>query len=94
MPELCEESLTIFNADGKAKLSREEEGEQNHAQYLKDGLIVCLKSKHHIINACDIKSVIYWEIEDIIFEHREKLLKNALERCIEVQLESWFHPDV
>ncbi|EDR13635.1 uncharacterized protein LACBIDRAFT_308809 [Laccaria bicolor S238N-H82] len=50
--------------------------------------IVCPKSERRIINTRDVKPAIYWENGDVIFEHWEKLLKDAPERCIEVQAES------
>jgi hypothetical protein len=47
--------------------------------------IVCPKEERRIINTHDEKPPIYWEDGDVIFNHWQKLLSEAPERCIEVQ---------
>jgi len=47
--------------------------------------IVCPKEERRIINTRDVKPPIYWEDGDVIFNHWQKLLSEAPERCIEIQ---------
>lgn len=47
--------------------------------------IVCPKSERRIINTRDVKPAIMWDNGDVIFNHWQKLLTEAPERCIEVQ---------
>ncbi|KAF9484849.1 hypothetical protein BDN70DRAFT_872119 [Pholiota conissans] len=47
--------------------------------------IVCPKEERRIINTHDVKPAIYWENGDVIFNHWQKLLSEAPERCIEIQ---------
>ncbi|KAF8961932.1 hypothetical protein BDZ97DRAFT_1663420 [Flammula alnicola] len=47
--------------------------------------IVCPKSERRIIYSEDIKPAIRWETGDVIFNHWQKLLSEAPERCIEVK---------
>ena len=50
--------------------------------------IVCPKSERRIIFTGDVKPAVYWEMGDVIFEHWQKLLTDAPERCIEIQASS------
>ena len=47
--------------------------------------IVCPQSERRIIFTGDVKPAIYWEEGDVIFQHWQKLLTDAPERCIEIQ---------
>ena len=46
---------------------------------------VCPKSERRIIFTGDVKPAVYWEPGNVIFEHWQKLLTDAPERCIEIQ---------
>jgi len=48
--------------------------------------IVCPKQERRIINSEEVKPAIQWETGDVIFNHWQKLLYDAPERCIEIQL--------
>jgi hypothetical protein len=47
--------------------------------------IVCPQSERRIILTGDVKPAIYWETGDVIFNHWQKLLTDAPERCIEIR---------
>ncbi|KAF9538706.1 hypothetical protein CPC08DRAFT_508566 [Agrocybe pediades] len=49
---------------------------------------VCPPSSRRVINTKELKSEIRWEAGDVIFSRWEKLLREAPERCIEIQPES------
>jgi hypothetical protein len=46
---------------------------------------VCPESETRIILTGDVKPAIYWEMGDVIFNHWQKLLSDAPERCIEIR---------
>jgi hypothetical protein len=47
--------------------------------------VVCPKHERRIINTEEVKPAIRWETGDVIFNHWQQLLRDAPERCIEVQ---------
>ena len=50
--------------------------------------VVCPKKERRIINSEEVKPAIRWENGDVIFNHWQRILKDAPERCIEVQAAS------
>ena len=47
--------------------------------------VVCPKHERRIINTEEVKPAIRWETGDVIFNRWEQLLRDAPERCIEIQ---------
>ena len=50
--------------------------------------VVCPKEERRIINSEEVKPAIRWENGDVIFNRWQQLLRDAPERCIEVQAAS------
>ena len=46
---------------------------------------VCPESETRIILTGDVKPAVYWEMGDVIFDHWQKLLSDAPERCLEIR---------
>ncbi|KAF8167276.1 hypothetical protein B0H34DRAFT_681214 [Crassisporium funariophilum] len=46
--------------------------------------VVCPKAERRIIFTGDVKPAVYWEMGNIIFDHWQKVLTDAPERCVEV----------